>query len=40
MISMSAYKTVIEMAKESTVKPYVAVDNTSSLWKNSVQGII
>lgn len=40
MISMSEYKTVIEIAKESTVKPYVAVDNTSGLWKNSVQGII
>lgn len=38
MVTLSEYKTVLELAKESTVRPYSAINNTSTLWQNTAKG--
>ena len=37
-INIGSYKTTIEIIKESTNSSYVSPDNTSTIWKNTVQG--
>jgi hypothetical protein len=39
MLTMHQYRTVLELAKESTVVEYSGVDNTSTIWQNTVKGI-
>jgi hypothetical protein len=39
MITVHAYKTVLELAKESTKTQYPSVDNTSAIWTNTVKGL-
>jgi len=38
MVTLNEYKTVLELAKESTVKPYSAINNNSTLWQNTAKG--
>ena len=40
MIVMNEYKMVLEICKESVTRPYSSPDNESSIWKNTVKGII
>jgi hypothetical protein len=39
-INIGGYTTVLEIVKDSVVKPYVTPDNTSKIWQNTVKGII
>jgi len=39
IISPNEYKTVLELAKESSPSQYAGVDNTSTIWKNTVRGL-
>jgi hypothetical protein len=38
MVTLNEYKTVLELAKESTVRQYSAINNTSTLWQNTAKG--
>jgi hypothetical protein len=38
MVTLTEFKTVLELAKESTVKLYSAVNNTSTLWQKTAKG--
>lgn len=40
MITMNEYKTVLEISKESVTQPYASPDNTSTLWQNTVAGVL
>ena len=39
LLTVHSYKTVLELAKESTISQYAGVNNTSSVWKNTVKGV-
>jgi len=39
MLTVHEYRTVLELAKESTTTLYAAVDNNSQIWGNTVKGI-
>jgi hypothetical protein len=38
MITMTEYKTVLEITKESTTEPYAAINTSLPIWQNSVNG--
>ena len=40
MMTVHEYRTVLELAKDSTSVEYAAIDNESQIWKNTVKGII
>jgi hypothetical protein len=40
LIGLTEYKTILEITKESVPTQYPQIDNSSSLWKNTVKGII
>ena len=40
MLTVHEYRTVLELAKESTTTMYAAVDNNSQIWGNTVKGIM
>ena len=40
MLTVHEYRTVLELAKDSTSTEYAAIDNESQIWKNTVKGIL
>jgi len=40
MLTVHEYRTVLELAKESTTSTYAAVDNGSQIWSNTVKGLM
>jgi hypothetical protein len=40
MLTVHEYRTVLELAKESTTTQYSSVDNSSQIWDNTVKGLI
>lgn len=38
MVTLNEYKTVLELAKESTVRQYSSINNTSTLWQKTAKG--
>jgi hypothetical protein len=39
-IDVGSFRTVLEIVKESSAKEYITPKNESTLWKNTVKGII
>ena len=39
LLTVHTYKTVMELAKESTMIQYAGVNNSSTIWQNTVKGI-
>jgi hypothetical protein len=40
LLTVHSYRTVLELAKDSTVNQYSSVDNNSTIWKNTVKGVM
>jgi len=40
ILTLQEYKTVLELAKESTINPYTQAKNSGKLWNDSVKGIL
>jgi hypothetical protein len=39
MVTIHSYRTVLELAKESTTVQYASVSNSTSIWNNTVKGL-
>ena len=40
LINTKEYKTILELAKDSTTGQYAGVDNSTTIWQNTVKGIM